>query len=500
MKRVEPVSIQSLLADMTDLAALAEFPDPPYTCRQFSSHDRAAKSPAENWFANKDSGQYLRVEERDGRRECVMMDAEGPGAIVRIWSTNTEGATLRLYIDGAATPTLETRMTELLDGSTPHLPRPIAGLYSRGWNLYFPIPYAKSCKVTASDGKWKELFYHIGYRTYPPGTPVTSFRRDQLEALDAQIRAVAGKMDDPSAVGAGETETKDIEILPGGEVLLGSFSGPQAVSGFTVRWTPSGDRDEPALRAVVLSMKFDGEETVQAPLGDFFGAAPGINPFQALPLGVAKDGGMTCRWVMPFRSSAEIRARNHGKAPVSFRSGISTMPHKWTDATLLFHAKWRIEHKVPTVPKFDWNYMTAKGKGVFAGVAFAIDNQMNDWWGEGDEKIYVDGETFPSHFGTGTEDYFGYAWGHPALFTHAYHAQPRCDKPSPAGRRTSLNRFHILDRIPFTKDFRFDMELWHWKKCRVNMSVVDYWYARPGATDGFPPIPPEDVVLQRIPR
>ena len=73
----------------------------------------------------------------------------------------------------------------------------------------------------------------------------------------------------------------------------------------------------------------------------------------------------------------------------------------------------------------------------------------------------MDGETFPSHFGTGTEDYYGYAWCWPGLFTHAYHAQPRCDGPGNYGR-TSVNRFHILDRIPFTKDFKFDMELWHW--------------------------------------
>ena len=150
-----------------------------------------------------------------------------------------------------------------------------------------------------------------------------------------------------------------------------------------------------------------------------------------------------------------------------------------------FHAKWRAQFDVPTRPMIDWNYLTAKGKGVFAGVAFAIDNPVKDWWGEGDEKIYVDGETFPSHFGTGTEDYYGYAWCWPALFTHAYHTQPRCDGPGNYGR-TSVNRFHILDHIPFTKDFKFDMELWHWHEtCKVNMAVIAYWYARPGASDAL---------------
>jgi hypothetical protein len=147
----------------------------------------------------------------------------------------------------------------------------------------------------------------------------------------------------------------------------------------------------------------------------------------------------------------------------------------------------------------DWNYLTAKGRGVFAGVAFAIDNPVRDWWGEGDEKIYVDGEAFPSHFGTGTEDYYGYAWCWAGLFTHAYHAQPRCDGPGNYGR-TSVNRFHIIDRIPFAKDFKFDMELWHWnEKCEVNMAVVAYWYAKPGATDGFRAIQLADAVVRPMP-
>jgi hypothetical protein len=164
-----------------------------------------------------------------------------------------------------------------------------------------------------------------------------------------------------------------------------------------------------------------------------------------------------------------------------------------------FHAKWRAQFDVPTRPMQDWNYLKAQGQGVFAGVAFAIDNPVKDWWGEGDEKIYVDGETFPSHFGTGTEDYYGYAWCWPGLFTHAYHAQPRCDGPANYGR-TSVNRFHILDRIPFTRDFKFDMELWHWNAtCKVNLAVVAYWYACPGATDAFPPLRAGDAVVRPMP-
>jgi hypothetical protein len=162
-----------------------------------------------------------------------------------------------------------------------------------------------------------------------------------------------------------------------------------------------------------------------------------------------------------------------------------------------FRAKWRAEFGVPTRPMIDWNYLTAQGRGVFAGAAFAIDNPVKDWWGEGDEKIYVDGETFPSHFGTGTEDYFGYAWCWPGLFTHAYHAQPRCDGP---GQLWSHQREPVSHPGSHSvhEDFRFDMELWHWHaRCQVNMAVTAYWYARPGGRDGFKAIRQRKALVVR---
>jgi hypothetical protein len=489
------ITTASLLDDMTNLAAMAEFPSPAYTCKQFSSYDRKSKSPTEDWFANDDCGQYLRVEERAGRQEHVMMDAAGPGAIVRIWSANPAG-TLRIYLDGAEQPALQGPMAELLGGQYPGLPRPLAGEYSKGWNLYFPIPYAKSCKVTSDKG---DFYYHVNYRTYEAGTEVETFNAGQLKTLAGRIEQLAARLATPRGLAAelgGEAQPFDLE-LPAGESMRADFAGPMAFTRALVRLNAS-DRDA-ALRGVIVKLTFDGELCVQAPLGDLFGSAPGINPFSTLPLGMTKEGEMYSHWFMPFKDAADIELVNLGKDNVTLSGEIALKECKWTDASMHFHAKWRGQFDVPTRPMQDWNYLRAKGKGVFAGVAFAIDNPVKDWWGEGDEKIYVDGETFPSHFGTGTEDYYGYAWGWPEPFTHAYHSQPRCDGPGSYGR-TSVNRFDILDRIPFTKDFKFDMELWHWnEKCKVNMAVMAYWYARPGASDGFEPIRASDAVVRPMP-
>ncbi len=225
-------------------------------------------------------------------------------------------------------------------------------------------------------------------------------------------------------------------------------------------------------------------------------------------------------WVMPFEKSATFTILNFGKDYVggAIRPGIDKedyadvstdkpyvgwkigfAPYKWTDRSMHFHAKWHTE-LLKTRPFRDWTYCDVKGKGVFVGDMLSIMNPTAAWWGEGDEKIYVDGESFPSWFGTGSEDYYGYAWSDPKPFQHAYHNQTLCDGKDKGGNlgHTSVNRFHILDAIPFEKSFRFDMEVWHWTpNSTVNYASTTYWYARPGATDDIEPA--DAKVLQNLP-
>ena len=253
---------------------------------------------------------------------------------------------------------------------------------------------------------------------------------------------------------------------------------------------------EKALRGGLFEIVFDGQNapSVVAPLGDFFGTAPGPNRYISLPSGVNEDGSMYSHWVMPFQSSAVMKITNTTDAAMTITGKYVIAEYEWSDASMYFHTKWRSEYPIPTRPFRDWRFLGAAGQGRFVGDMLHVTNPVKDWWGEGDEKIYVDGETFPSHFGTGSEDYFGYAWCSPELFTHAYHNQPRCDGPRNYGQ-TCVSRFHIIDNIPFTSAFKFDIEVWHSKECEVAMAATSYWYARPGATDDFPAIKPEQLTI-----
>ena len=496
------VTFESLLSEMTDLEALTRFPDPAYTCKQFSSYDRRSTDPNvltdENWFANGDRGQHLRTEQRNGADEWVMMDAGGPGAIVRIWSANPDGAGIvRVYLDGTTDPVIEMSLQDMVGGADMPFLKPIACETSKGWNSYLPIPYAKHCKVTSSK---PDFYYHINYRTYGPGTPVQSYTPALAEQNEARIRQTAKVLAAPDQVALPSgAETLPLEAKLGpGEAFTSAVDRAGAI--YSLRVKVDAENVEAALRGCLLEVMFDGQAapSVQTPFGDFFGTAPGLNKYRSLPSGVLDDGTMYAHWVMPIAKSAEVRVTNHTERPVSLEGQMGVAAYTWSDRSMYFHAKWRAEYPIPTRPRQDWTYVACKGKGVFVGDMLHVTNPVKDWWGEGDEKIYVDGESFPSHFGTGSEDYYGYAWCCPEVFTHAYHNQPRCDGPGNYGQ-TCVSRFHILDDIPFTTSFKFDIEVWHWADCEIAMAATSYWYAAAGSTDSFQPPRAEELQVIAAP-
>ncbi|MBN2293541.1 MAG: DUF2961 domain-containing protein [Pirellulales bacterium] len=489
------VSLDSLLDEMTDRAGLASLPQPAYTCVQASSYDRQSKAPDKpNWFANGDNSSFVRGEKNNGREEWVMMDAKGPGAIVRWWITAPDEAykgKIRIYIDGASEPIIEARADELVGGTTLVGP-PLSSPRSRGRNIYLPISYAKQCKVTFDrpnhklTGKAEDLlYYQINYRTYTPGTEVKSFSLKQLAAAKQKIAKLQETLLKPDSVMPADVYTMGVPELtiPAGEELVRTLDGPAAICRLTGR-LEAEDLTQ-ALRSTVLVMEFDGEQTVWCPLSDFFGSGVGLNAFTGWYRKVEKDGQMTCWWVMPYKESCTIRVKNLGKQSVKAMDlAIDTCPWKWDDHSLHFHTTWHQERNIPTEDggraARDWNYITVKGQGVFVGDTLAVFNRDPAWWGEGDEKIYIDGEKFPSHFGTGTEDYYGYAWCTPVFFESPFHAQPRAEGPSNYGHTTNT-RVRLLDAIPFNKSFHFDMEVWHWRKTEIDYAATSYWYGRPGA-------------------
>ena len=511
----EVVSIETLLKEMVNREEKARFPLLPYTCKQFSSYDRkSTERGGEGWFANGDYNQFIRTETQDGREEFVMMESSEPGSIVRFWMTlngETERAgTLRIYVDDYETPAIEGTVFDVLSGNVV-VGEPLAAGVSietprelRGHNLYMPIPYGKRCKVTFEypaplkrDESGKPVFpgyffYNIGYRAYDPSVSVVSYSQEQLRANRALIEQVQRQLQEKNR------ETKRLKLT---SENLDCSLAPDASRSFTIegaqairnlRLQLKAANTEQALRSTVLEISFDNERTVWVPVGDFFGI--GYKPLYTNTwyTHCTAEGMMESFWVMPFKENCTITLHNYSKEPVDVvNSSVAYSKWQWDDRSMHFGATWKLyDHQMldrmirrSGGECADVNFALLEGKGVYMGDAIALCNSTPGWWGEGDEKIFVDGETFPSSFGTGSEDYYGYAWCLSAPFTdHPFIAQP--DGGGNNAPAFSANtRLRALDAIPFNRSIDVNLEQYN----RINYAPVAYWYMLPGGHSATEP-------------
>ena len=508
------VSLPSLLAEMIDRDAVAKAPAPSYSLKQASSYDRAQTDSAEpkTWHANKDHDQFIRVETNEGRKEWVLMDDAGPGAITRFWTplkADMDNAIIRFYLDGATAPAISAKLNDLFRGCD-FVPPPFAfvswnetnlrnqmkaprkGAGGVGGDLYLPIPFAKGCKVTLDR---VPFYYVINYRMYVAGTPVETFSMTGYEAAKGALeRAAEALLADPiEPAGLG----KEALLAAGEELAVDLPVGPAAVRFLQVQVDPT--EAPQGLRSVVLQASFDDEPTIWCPLGEFFGAGVRLNPVQDWCRTVSHDGTLASRWVMPYGKSGRLVLKNSGQTPVTVKLAVTTGPYAWDESSLHFHANWHSERDLKTRPMSDWNYLEIKGQGVYVGDTLTAFNTSKKWYGEGDERIYIDGERFPSHLGTGTEDYYGFAWGMAGYFSSPFISEPKRDGDMGESNwdmasltwagYTTTSRVRLLDAIPFRTALKLDMEIWHSADCREDYAVGTFWYARPGATHNRLPQP-----------
>ncbi|WP_257282840.1 glycoside hydrolase family 172 protein [Endozoicomonas sp. SESOKO1] len=491
------VSFKSLLEEMTNREALAREDKYDFTLAQASSYDRASKSPAEDWFANGDGSGFIREEVNHGRKERVLMDVQGPGAIVRFWSTyltwGFKNGTIRFYLDGSDKPAIEGKFLDIISGKlladgilsartgTFREDHKGKGYLLSGVNLYVPIPYENGCKVTY-EGEDDPFYFAINYRAYEKGTPVKTFAMQELKdnaklLADTQQDIVENK---PYQGAVDGVMHNDITLAPNTSKTI-TITGEKAIRKFAMKLISEDYKQ--ALRSTVIEMKFDGKKTVWTPVGDFFSTGYTLaTEFNGRYHKVSFDGEMSSQWIMPFQRNAEITIHNFAEKPVTIKNlSVKHTQWDWNNDSLYFHANWHTYSKIPTHPHRDLNYITIDGKGKYVGDSLAIYNYVDGepkqpWWGEGDEKIYIDGETFPSHFGTGTEDYYSYAWVGCATF-----AQPFLGQPIAQGNRgiglTVNNRWRALDVMTFNKSLKLDMELWHWAGSgNVDYAPTTFWY------------------------
>lgn len=507
----QTVTLRSLLAEMTDRDALTQFPEPFYDSLQASSYNRASTNRTQpnqdtsGWFADSDGLGFIRTEQVDGKTEWVIMEHEGPGCLTKLWTPffyygfgDRKGPNIRVYLDGQPSPVLDESLIELVTGKGSIKP-PFSAQTARAGNSYLPIPFARSCKVTMAG---KPFYYIVNYRGYPKGTQVETFTRAGYEAAAADLERTGETLTAAPETSRGALQ-QTAKLEPGGTMELPLPAGPAAIRQLTLRLPEAVARPE-VLRSTIITLRFDGQETVWCPGGDFFCSADSVHPIATWERTSTADGTFVCRWVMPYKSTAAVRMLNLGGTPVEITVQAEASPRDWDERSMHFHARWRPDDFVAGTPFQDWNFIDVRGQGVFVGDAWTVLNIQGSWWGEGDEKIYVDGaweKGFPSHFGTGTEDYYGWAGGEVPTrddeFSMPFLANARVGGLD--GRTTGFNictRTRSLDAIPFKSRLVFDMESSFGTDIRnpwnvLGYSAVTFWYAKPGAGHNRPARPAE---------
>ena len=503
------VNLESLLAEMCNPAAVARLPDPSYRSLQASSYNRASVARdqpdqgATGWFADSDGTGFIRIEKNArGEDEWVVMEHTGPGCITKMWTPffyfnfqERRGPNIRVYLDGAPEPVLDEPFIALTRGEGSFKP-PFGAATARAGNTYLPIAFAHGAKVALTA---KPFYNIINYRAYPEGTPVRTFRREDLVEHAERI-AEAGRVLYEAPALAPVKEIQATRYIQLGD-LMDVFGdplppGPGAISWFSLRLGEDCKAMPEILRSTSLWITCDGETTVCCPIGDFFSCPDALHPYHTWQRTVTDDGVFVCRWPMPYREKVRIQVcPEFGSSDMRVEMRVGVAPWKWDDRSMHFHATWRPDELLPGTPFQDWNFVDVKGEGVFVGDAWTVLNPTHGWWGEGDEKIYVDGAwdaKFPTHFGTGTEDYYGWAGGvNPTRedeFDEPFLANVRVGGVD--GNHTRgfniLTRTRALDAIPFSKRLRFDMEISPGTGQRrpsdfLGYSAVSFWYARPGA-------------------
>ncbi|VGO19089.1 glycoside hydrolase family 172 protein [Pontiella sulfatireligans] len=506
----DTVTFETLLQEMADPQAQATWPEHEYKSLQASSYNRASVTPDDprGWFANRDNGFDLGKEMVGDRTEAIMMQHEGPGVITRIWTPffyksfkNRVGQTVRIYLDGEAEPTITANLIELVSG-TGDIKAPFSQFTCRAGDLYLPIPFEKGCKITIED---KAFYYIVNYRAYTDSSlTVETYRPEFLEKYASILKTLGHKIQNPQPGVSSAPAEFETKIAPGAEKNLNLPSGANAITQLT--FSLEAEDLVQALRSTVVEASFDGETTIWCPLGDFFANVNSIRPYKMRDREVLEDGTMICRWVMPYQTSAQIKLHNLGAQPVSAKVSVCVQPKAWSADSMYFHANWWTGEPLPPRPVQDMNFIEIQGRGVHVGDNLIVLNPHWRWWGEGDEKIYVDEDLdrrFPSQYGTGTEDYYGWAGGclptradefsSPFLANVRVGGEKHPDKKELGTHGYNIcTRARALDATPFKEQFRFDMEAFNMissPEAFLQYALVTFWYGSPGATHNRPPLP-----------
>lgn len=309
-------------------------------------------------------------------------------------------------------------------------------------------------------------------------------------------------------IGQGWKVSPSVRIEAGQTYTLADIEGAGAIQSMWI----SGDvaRQGPLSRSYILRIYWDGQErpAVECPSADFFACSWGqFAQVNSLPVAVNPNRGYNCFWEMPFRKRCLITLGNRSCEAMTCYYQINYTLTEVSDDAAYFHAQFRRTNPLPY--KQPYTIVDGiKGAGHYVGTVLAWGVNNNGWWGEGEIKFYIDGDTdFPTICGTGTEDYFGGAYNWDVNGQYVTYSTPFMgmhqvlwpDGTYQSQQRFCMYRWHVMDPVRFEQDLRVTIQALGWRDggrylpLQDDIASVAYWY-QTLPTEPFPPLPDKDYL------
>ena len=323
--------------------------------------------------------------------------------------------------------------------------------------------------------------------------------------------AVTGTGKEPAReLGQGWKVSPSVVIKSKTTFTIAEITGPGAIQ--HIWMTPTGN-----WRYAILRFYWDDETTpsVEVPVGDFFCNGWGeYAPVNSLAVAVNPGSAFNCYWPMPFRKKCRITMENIDDDDMTLYYQVDYTLAPVPNDAAYFHAQFRRVNPVP----YKKNYVlvdSIQGKGQYVGTYMAYGSNKNGWWGEGEIKFFIDGDTqFPTINGTGTEDYFcgsydfdtrrtdskGVETSEYTEFSGPYTGLAqviRGDGHYHNAQRFGLYRWHITDPIRFENSLKVTIQDLGWRHDGRYMPLQDdiattvFWYQL-GGQNNFPKFPSRD--------
>jgi hypothetical protein len=430
--------------------------------------------------------RFLRT---DRRGEGVIFEADGAGALTRIWMVMGDGVSepldpsirIRIRLDGRRKPAVDLPLPELFAGTTPPFLTPLVAdrEVSGGGNVsYVPIPFRNGCVVSLVGADEAKIWFQVNARLVDDPSDVRSFTgREDLSAM-REIFDKAGR--DPWPGGPYPTVSREVMLRPGMGETVARLEGPDVINGLLIR----AQRQD--WKRLGVRFTFDEGSPVLVPLLDLFGIAR-VNDqaSRSLLFGGDEDDDLYCYFPMPFRESAQVelmRRPVEGPPWVSAEVAIRRSGEPPPEGAGTFAVQIRAGN--PGWPAEPDILADLSGGGSWVGLFTRFGPTEGRGFGflEADDRVFVNGEEAPSWHGTGIEDFFGGGFyfrdqdGEPRPFLQSLHGAPVVrffHRSAPA-----MYRLLLGDAVVFADGLRADLEPVDWELGPVEIRSVAFYYSR----------------------